>query len=499
MPRVNIREIDNTGVDTGTNIENIAFLPALKLEGYTEDDELISLDGTYTSLAQFEAQVTKIFETINVTWESGHKEEEEAKQYLNAIKNYFIQDKGYAMAHMLLSYGLPIEYKGFYELDYTNVQATVSETSPTTYKNIKMVFPVAESGSTDPLIQMYKEYSDRAVYDEKFVLPIYVDIDTENSAEEKEALRSMEYALNCAAARGDAYAFTYIPNYIKNSTDVDDWVADKFKDIASRYVARPGYSWSVSESTEKVGSYGATFSANIIIPKYKISTPFALATGESGDLKVVEYTFKDAIFPAYLNYLLCYARHTVSTPDWFAISGAIRGVTPLSEIKLLAKYGDADIDIFQPREGGLNNVNRNHIAINAICNIRPYGNIIWGNRTMHPLSVPENGSSDVIQLVASDFLNIRSLCCDLKKTIYRAARRFTFDPNTDVLWINFKSMIAPLLERMKANQGIRDYRFIKQPTTKKALLAARIVITPIEAVEDFDITVVLEDSIEVLQ
>ena len=60
-------------------------------------------------------------------------------------------------------------------------------------------------------------------------------------------------------------------------------------------------------------------------------------------------------------------------------------------------------------------------------------------------------------------------------------------------------MITPLLERMKSNQGIRDYRFIKQPTTKKALLAARIVITPIESVEDFDITVVLEDSIEVLQ
>ena len=37
MPRVNIREIDNTGVATGTNIENIAFLPALKLEGYTQD------------------------------------------------------------------------------------------------------------------------------------------------------------------------------------------------------------------------------------------------------------------------------------------------------------------------------------------------------------------------------------------------------------------------------------------------------------------------------
>lgn len=118
---------------------------------------------------------------------------------------------------------------------------------------------------------------------------------------------------------------------------------------------------------------------------------------------------------------------------------------------------------------------------------------------MHPLSVPLTSNSDAIQLVASDFLNIRSLCCDLKKTIYRAARRYTFDPNTDTLWINFKSAITPLLERMKSNQGIRDYQFVKVPTTKKALLAARIIITPIEAVEDFDVTVVLDDSIEVIQ
>ena len=291
MPRVNIREIDNTGVATGTNIENIAFLPALKLEGYTKDGELISLDGTYTSLAQFEAKVTEIFSTITVTWESGYEEEETAKQYLNTIKNYFIQDKGYAMAHMLLSYGLPVEYKGFYKLDTKSVVTTVSETS-STYKNIKMDFPTAESGNTDPLVEMYKEYSDRAVYDEKFVLPIYVDMDSEDSEEAKVAVRSMEYALKCAATRGDAYAFAYVPNYIKNSTKVDAWVHDTFGDIATTYVARPGYSWSVSESTEKVGSYGAVFSANIIIPKYKISTPFALATEESGELKVVEYTFK---------------------------------------------------------------------------------------------------------------------------------------------------------------------------------------------------------------
>ena len=486
MPRVNIREIDNTGSETRTYIENIAFIPALKLEGYDADDNLITLDGTYSTVAQFEAQVCKVFETINVTteWDSGSVEAED-KAYLESIKACFIQDKGYAMAYMLLSYGLPIEYRGFYTINVTS-----SSTDETTNYEIEVVLPEeVESGELDPAVEMYKDYSDRARYDEKFVLPVYLDLDEEGT-KVTTAVKYMTYALKCAASRGDAYSFIYVPNYLKDSAEVDDWVQNNFGEIASQYVQRKGYTWAINENTERVGSYGGPFDAPIIIPTYKISTPFAI----SGS--IAQYTFKNATFPAYLDYLLCYARHTIVTPDWFAISGAVRGVTPLPEIKLVRKYGDADIDLFQPREG---DANKGHIAINAICNIRPYGNIIWGNRTMHPLGIPENGSSDTVQLVASDFLNIRSLCCDLKKTIYRAARRYTFDPNTDALWINFKSAITPLLEKMKSNQGIRDYMFVKRPTSKKALLAARIIITPIEAVEDFDIDVVLEDSIEVVE
>jgi hypothetical protein len=49
---------------------------------------------------------------------------------------------------------------------------------------------------------------------------------------------------------------------------------------------------------------------------------------------------------------------------------------------------------------------------------------------------------------------------------------------------------------MKADQGIRDYKFVKDATDRKALLKARIRIVPIEAVEDFDIGLYLEDSLE---
>ena len=110
---------------------------------------------------------------------------------------------------------------------------------------------------------------------------------------------------------------------------------------------------------------------------------------------------------------------------------------------------------------------------------------LWGNRTAHAL--------DDKDLIASHFLNIRQLCSSLKKQIYVACRRFTFDPNSDVLWINFCNAIKPILEKMKADQGLKDYA-IEKLAGRKAELKARIRIIPIEAVEDFDIEISLEDN-----
>jgi hypothetical protein len=48
---------------------------------------------------------------------------------------------------------------------------------------------------------------------------------------------------------------------------------------------------------------------------------------------------------------------------------------------------------------------------------------------------------------------------------------------------------------MKADQGISDYKILKVKSDRKAFLSAIIRIVPIEAVEDFDISVYLEDAI----
>jgi hypothetical protein len=98
-------------------------------------------------------------------------------------------------------------------------------------------------------------------------------------------------------------------------------------------------------------------------------------------------------------------------------------------------------------------------------------------------------------LLFHHFLNIRQLCTTIKKQLYVACRQFTFDPNSDLLWINFVNAIKPTLEKMRADQGIKGYKITKVANNKKALLTARIRIVPIEAVEDFDISIYLEDSL----
>ena len=52
---------------------------------------------------------------------------------------------------------------------------------------------------------------------------------------------------------------------------------------------------------------------------------------------------------------------------------------------------------------------------------------------------------------------------------------------------------------MKSGNGIVDYRIVKQPTTQKARLKAKIILMPIEAVEDFELEIELTDSLEVVE
>lgn len=195
--------------------------------------------------------------------------------------------------------------------------------------------------------------------------------------------------------------------------------------------------------------------------------------------------------PASFHYLTCFLRALRQNyAEWYATAGYTRGVSSLSIERTSVRLGELAINALEPRNIK-DEENSPKFACNVIANFRG-SYYLWGNRTCEPLGAA--ASREKGDLIASHFLNIRQLCITIKKKLFTACRQFTFDPNSDVLWVNFCNAIRPTLENMRADQGIRDYKIIKLETTKKATLKAKIRIIPIEAVEDFILEVSLDDD-----
>lgn len=197
--------------------------------------------------------------------------------------------------------------------------------------------------------------------------------------------------------------------------------------------------------------------------------------------------------PGSFVYLSAYGKASEQNPNWFAYAGSLRGI-PSFKIEPTEKFGDVANGVLQGRsfnEDGsfAEDDNVATFAINPISDIDPFGNIVWGNRTL---------MWNAEGLTASSFLNIRNLVCDIKKELYRASRKFTFEQNDDILWANFKAEISGLLDRALSGSGVRGYNIEKIDTDIKGRLKAHVKIIPIEAVEDFDLTIEMADSLDVV-
>ena len=207
---------------------------------------------------------------------------------------------------------------------------------------------------------------------------------------------------------------------------------------------------------------------------------------------------KDVEIPAEYGFLFAYAVACQTYPEWYAAAGSFRGI--ISELKdVVVKLTTADVEILQSRacsgEVELDKPGDNlGFAINPISWVRPFGYIVWGNRTLY-ITKPVNNE---VSLKASAFLNIRNLANSIKKVLYEASNKFKFEQNTESLWINFKNEVTPTLNKMETGNGISGYKFYKVPVNKKARLKCILHIIPIEAVEDFDIELIFEDSLETI-
>lgn len=270
-------------------------------------------------------------------------------------------------------------------------------------------------------------------------------------------------AIKCAAQRGDAAALIDVPSM--SGTDVAS-IIEFMQQLVVSKIVRGDMEDPDFFTEESAYKYAFLFSPDMTIEN-KL----------------------DVIYPTSFDYLACFAKSITRFPAYFAIAGKERGKAPFENVQPNVIYGDLDVNKLQvrkPRSG-----EETSKCCNVIYNCRPFGFVMWGNRTLEPVGLDG--------LKASHFANIRILCNILKKALYRAAKKYTFEPNSDVLWANFTNELTPLLDEMRSSQGIRGYKFIKEATNEKAKLKARIKIIPIEAVEDFDLTVELTDSIEVTE
>ena len=189
------------------------------------------------------------------------------------------------------------------------------------------------------------------------------------------------------------------------------------------------------------------------------------------------------VAPGSFAYLSALAVSIKTNANWLAIAGVARGLVPnIIELHTTQVLTNAIAESYQTEPaGGVG------ISINPITRIRPYGYCIWGNRTLRYNKVSRVG-------FATGFLNLRNMVSDVKKTVYKAAQRLMFEQNNDILWINFKALITPLLDSMVSGYGLSGYKIIKNPTNDKTRLSAIIKLYPVYAVESFEVTVILSDE-----
>lgn len=193
--------------------------------------------------------------------------------------------------------------------------------------------------------------------------------------------------------------------------------------------------------------------------------------------------------PASFSYLKCVAKAIQTNADWLAMAGVARGIVPdLVQLNTSKVLSNTLADKYQPRDA---------VAINPVTYIRNYGYTIWGNRTLF-----DNAKAG--DLTASSFLNTRNMVSNIKKIILSACQSLMFEPNNDILWINFQSLITPTLDQMVTGYGLDKYKILQgkyNPVTgkleqpkDKAKLYATIKLWPVYAVESFDVTVVITDQ-----
>lgn len=160
---------------------------------------------------------------------------------------------------------------------------------------------------------------------------------------------------------------------------------------------------------------------------------------------------------------------------WFAPAGMNRGG--------LGKFG-----VIEAKDK-LNKDDRDKLyenRINPIATFPQEGVVVWGQKTLQ------------IKPSALDRINVRRMLLKIRKLIAKVARTLVFEPNVASTWQKFENKVNPILEKVRQDAGVEDFRVILDNRTttedliERNIMYGKIVIKPTRSAEaimlDFHIT-----------
>ena len=218
------------------------------------------------------------------------------------------------------------------------------------------------------------------------------------------------------------------------------------------------------ETTGGQESYGAIF-----LPNFTTSVSIGTTTNS-------------ITMPSIWGYLAKYGTCLGKGQEWLSIANSTRGsVADMGTPDLIITKYNMDETIIKDNQGS---------SFNGIVNLRPYGSVIWGDRTLLKL---------VNKVKATAYLSLRMLICDVSKRAYQAAVRNTYESNNDITWFNFKSRITDLLSEVVAAGVLSNYSVTKAVAIEKDVniyntITCKITLYPNLPVENFDIYINLENA-----
>lgn len=189
-----------------------------------------------------------------------------------------------------------------------------------------------------------------------------------------------------------------------------------------------------------------------------------------------EDTLKGVTIPAGYAYLTSLGSCMKNNQNWLPVANSSRGGVSLGNSDLKMSKYHFDNNIIKDEQC---------TAFNGIVPIRPYGDVIWGDRTLLPLE-------DSVK--ASGYMSLMVMVCDISKEAYNAAVRYTYESNNDVTWLNYKTRLVKLLDQMVSAGVLQSYKIAKLASKTYNTIVCKISIRPNLPVENFDISIHMENA-----